>query len=110
MSDLSPKITVYVTNHNYGKYIDQCIESIYAQTFEDFELIIIDDGSTDGSDRLIRKYEGLRQTRVVIKEGEGLNKTNNLALRLARGQYIISCGIGVCLNIIDRMRIICLCI
>ena len=47
-----PKITVYITNHNYGEYVVQAIESVLDQTFQDFELIIIDDGSTDNS----RKY------------------------------------------------------
>ena len=42
-------VTIYITNYNYGKYLTQSIESVLHQTYQFFELIIIDDGSTDGS-------------------------------------------------------------
>ena len=50
-------ITVYITNHNYGKYIKQSIDSVFNQTYKNFELIIIDDGSTDNSKNVIEKYK-----------------------------------------------------
>ena len=43
-----PLVTIYITNYNYGKYLQKSIESVLNQTFKNFELIIIDDGSTDG--------------------------------------------------------------
>ena len=49
-------ITVYITNHNYGKYIKQSIDSVFNQTYKNFELIIIDDGSIDNSKNVIEKY------------------------------------------------------
>jgi len=88
-SSHSPLVTVYVTNHNYGKYVDECLESIYSQDFLDYEVIIIDDGSRDGPEEYLKKYESRENTTVILKEQEGLNITNNLALRLARGKYII---------------------
>ena len=45
MKSKLPLVTVYITNYNYGRYIKQSIESVLNQSFEDFELIIIDDGS-----------------------------------------------------------------
>ena len=45
-------------NHNYAKYIDEAVESIKKQSFEDWELIIIDDGSTDNSREILEKYKG----------------------------------------------------
>ena len=53
----SPLVSVYMTNHNYGKYIAKSIDSVLNQTFSDYELIIIDDGSTDNSKEVIGKYE-----------------------------------------------------
>ena len=50
-------ITVYITNFNYGKFIEQAIESVLDQTEKSFELIIIDDGSTDNSKEIIEKYK-----------------------------------------------------
>lgn len=85
----NPLVTVYVTNHNYGKYIDECLQSVYSQSFSDYEVIIIDDGSTDSPRDYLLKYESRKNTTVVLKEQEGLNVTNNLALRLARGKYIV---------------------
>ena len=49
----SPLVSVYMTNHNYGKYIAKSIDSVLNQTFSDYELIIIDDGSTDNSKEVI---------------------------------------------------------
>ena len=43
-----PKVTVYITNHNYGRYLEQSIESVLNQSYKNIELIIIDDGSKDG--------------------------------------------------------------
>ena len=47
------KISVYITSYNYSEYLKQAIESVLAQYFEDYELIIIDDGSTDNSRDII---------------------------------------------------------
>ena len=82
-------ITVYITNFNYGKFIKQAIESVLMQTEQSFELIIIDDGSTDNSKEIIEKYKDLKNIRIVYQKNKGLNVTNNIALRAARGKYIV---------------------
>ena len=51
-----PLVTVYITNYNYGKYIKQAIDSLLNQSFKDFEVIIVDDGSTDNSKKVIEGY------------------------------------------------------
>jgi CMP-N-acetylneuraminic acid synthetase len=84
-----PLVTVYVTNHNYGRYIKQAIDSVLAQTFLDFELIVIDDGSTDDSRQVIGEYDGRAHVRVILQENKGLNATNNIAISAARGQYVM---------------------
>lgn len=82
-------VTVYITNFNYGKFIKQAIESVLIQTEQSFELIIIDDGSTDNSKEIIEKYNDLKNIRIVYQKNKGLNVTNNIALRAARGKYIV---------------------
>jgi len=85
----SPLITVYITNYNYEKYIKQAIESVLNQTFQNFELFIIDDGSTDDSKRIIESYSNHPQINIIYQQNKGLNITNNIALRLANGKYIM---------------------
>jgi len=85
----SPLVTVYITNYNYAKYLKQSIESILNQTFQDFELIIIDDGSTDKSHEIIKRYEEKENVYTVFQRNRGLNRTNNVALKLGRGRYIM---------------------
>ena len=83
------KVTVYITNHNYEKYIKKCIESVLNQSFTNFELIIIDDGSTDNSKKIINQYEKFKKISIVYQQRKGLNISNNVAIRLSRGEYII---------------------
>lgn len=85
----NPLVSVYITNHNYGKFIRQSIESVLHQTLQDFELIIIDDGSTDNSREIIEQYGHLPGVITVFQKNKGLNVTNNIALRTARGRYIV---------------------
>lgn len=85
----SPKVTIYITNYNYGSYLEQAIGSVLSQTFTDFELIIIDDGSTDGSKKIINKFKKHKNVFIVFQKNKGLNATNNIALNLSRGKYIV---------------------
>ena len=84
-----PKITVYMPNFNYGDYIEEAISSIKKQVFKDWELIIIDDGSTDDSLKILEKYSDDEKITVIKQKNQGLNITNNVAIRLSRGRYIV---------------------
>jgi len=82
-------ITVYITNYNYGKFITQAIESVLSQKDVNVELLIIDDGSTDNSKDIIEKYRNIDGITIVYQQNKGLNVTNNIALRLSHGKYIM---------------------
>ncbi len=82
-------VTVYITNYNYGKYIRQAIESVLHQTLQGFELIIIDDGSTDNSREIIEEYTNHPAIQIIFQLNRGLNVTNNIALRASKGKYIV---------------------
>ena len=84
-----PKITVYITNYNYGQFLRQAIESVLIQTEQDFEIILIDDGSTDDSISLIQSYIDHPKVKIVLQQNKGLTISNNLALKLSRGKYIM---------------------
>ncbi len=86
---MKPKISVYIVNHNYHKYLKQSIESVLAQTFKNFELIIIDNGSNKYSKKILDKYSGNSKIFTVFQSNKGLSTANNIAIRMARGKYII---------------------
>ena len=85
----NPLVTVYITNYNYGNYIEKAINSLLEQTFKDFEMLIIDDGSTDNSREIIEKHASLKNIKIIYQKNKGLIVSNNIALRLARGKYLM---------------------
>lgn len=85
----SPLVSVYITNFNYGRFIKQSVESVLSQTFQDFELIIIDDGSTDDSRDIIEEYKEHPKIKIIYQQNKGLNVTNNIATRVSRGKYLM---------------------
>ena len=85
----APKVSVYITNYNYASFVRQAIESVLAQSYDSFELIIIDDGSTDNSREIISEYRFNPKVRIFFQDNKGLNATNNIALHAAKGIYLM---------------------
>lgn len=82
--------SVLVPVYNTSNYLQECVESILAQSFHDFELVLLDDGSTDGSGALCDEYAALDfRVRVIHKENEGLMMTRRRAFMEAKGDYFI---------------------
>lgn len=88
-SNSSPLITVYVANHNYKDYLVECLESIASQSFDDFELLIIDDGSSDASWEIIQKFSSTFRCQSFQVDFLSLPLVANLALKRAKGTYIL---------------------
>lgn len=85
----APLISVVLPVYNGEKYLGEAIDSILAQTFTDFELIMIDDGSTDSSLQILRKYNQLdSRIRLVARENRGLATTLNELIDIARGEWV----------------------
>jgi glycosyltransferase involved in cell wall biosynthesis len=82
-----PKISVILPVYNGQDYLAEAIESVLSQSFRDFELIIINDGSTDSSPEIIGKFDDPR-IRFFQQSNQGLAATLNRAISLARGEYI----------------------
>ena len=84
-----PKVSVIVPIYNVEQYLYECIESVLAQTFSDFELILVDDGSPDGCGAICDSYvEKDCRIRVIHKENGGLSDARNAALNIACGNYL----------------------
>jgi len=84
-----PKVTVYVPTYNYGAYLKEAVDSVLRQNYDDWELIIIDDGSTDDTPEVLAQFKGNPKIRIYHQENQGLTKTNNKAIKLAQGKYIM---------------------
>ena len=87
MRERQPQVTVAMITYNHEKFVGDAVRSILAQTYRDFELVIVDDGSTDGTGEVIR---GLHDQRIVYlrQENQGPSEARNTALRVARGTLI----------------------
>jgi glycosyltransferase involved in cell wall biosynthesis len=83
-----PSVSVVMPAYNSEKYVLEAINSILNQTFEDFEFIIIDDNSTDGTKEIINNVEDKRIIRIINKTGIGNCKSRNKGMEMAKGKYI----------------------
>lgn len=83
------EISIIVPVYNVKKYLSRCVDSILAQTLHDFELILIDDGSTDSSGKICDEYAAKdSRIRVMHQENQGQAAARNRALDIAQGEYI----------------------
>lgn len=85
----SPKFTVYIPSHNYGRFLSEAVESVLRQSVPDWELFIIDDGSTDDTPAVMKLYEAHPQIHLFSTGGIGLTAVCNMALLHAHGDYIV---------------------
>ncbi len=87
-----PLVSVVIPCYNYGRYLPEAVESVESQTFQDFEIIIINDGSTDDSQKvaegLVAKYnqDGML---LITQKNKGLAAARNIGIERARGEYIL---------------------
>ena len=87
MSDI--EVTVYIPNYNYDKFLDDSIKSVLNQSFKNFELIIIDDGSIDNSKKILKKYIFCLKIRIIHQKNKGLVKCCNTAIRASNGKFVL---------------------
>ena len=84
-----PKISVIVPVYNSEKYLHRCIDSILAQTFIDFELLLVNDGSKDNSGKICNEYAAKdSRVRVFHKQNGGVSSARNLGLNNAKGEWV----------------------
>jgi len=89
----NPQVSVIVPSYNHEKYITQCIESIVNQTYENYELIVIDDGSKDNSRKILENLQIKYNFKLVFQENHGIAYTLNRGIKdLSSGEYITFCA------------------
>lgn len=82
------RVSVVMAVYNGERYLREAVDSILEQTFTDFEFLIIDDGSTDGTQGILRAYEDSRIRVLVNEQNAGLTRSLNRGLQAARGEFI----------------------
>lgn len=86
---MNPKVSVIVPVYNTEKYIARCIESILNQSFKDYEIILIDDGSSDNSGNICDYYSEIdNRIKVIHIENNGVSFARNYAINISNGKYI----------------------
>lgn len=85
------KISVMVPVYNTSKYLEKCLESIVNQSLKDIEIICVNDGSTDNSFEILKKFSNKDKRIIVInKKNGGLTSARNTALKIAKGEYCLN--------------------
>lgn len=86
---MKPKLSIIVPVFNMENYLERCVNSILNQTFKDFELILINDGSTDASGIICDSYANMHQNiKVIHKQNKGLGYARNSGIDVAEGEFI----------------------
>lgn len=87
---MSPQFSIIVPVYNTEKYLDRCVKSLLSQTLSNIEVILVDDGSSDGSGRICDDFAaGEPRVRVIHKTNEGQGIARNAGLDLASGEYVL---------------------
>lgn len=87
-----PLVTIIITCYNYAQYVEQTLESVARQTYKNIETIIINDGSTDDSEQVIKRFlrkKNLNNARYIHQKNSGLVASRNHGIDLANGKYVI---------------------
>ncbi|CAM4467537.1 glycosyltransferase [Paenibacillus typhae] len=85
-----PQISIVVPIYNVEQYLERCMQSLVNQTYRNVEIILVNDGSTDGSSSICDKYENMDQRiQVIHKLNGGLSDARNFGLKVSRGEYVL---------------------
>ena len=82
----NPKVSVIIPTYNSAQFIVETLESVFAQTYKNYEVIVVDDGSTDNTKEVLKPY--MSKIRYIYKENGGPASARNVGIKNARGEYI----------------------
>lgn len=91
-NSMNPKISVIIPAYNSERYLEKCLDSIFNQTFQNFEVILVNDGSTDATRLIGERYASDNSNMMLInRENEGVFSARNAALDVCHGEYVAFC-------------------
>ncbi len=85
---MTPVVTVVMAAKNYARFLPEAVDSVFAQSFADWELVIVDDGSTDATPAAVKPYLADPRVRYVRSDRLGQSRAKNLGVRLGRGEFV----------------------
>lgn len=83
------KFSLIIPTYNVEKYIKKCLDSVLNQTYTNYEIIIINDGSTDNTSKILESYKSNKKIKIINQENKGLSSARNLGVSNAKGDYIL---------------------
>lgn len=85
MTEVAPKVSVLIVTCNYGHFLSECLDSVFRQTMTDFEVVVVDDGSTDETAAVVKGYSPVR---YIFQENRGVGAARNRALSESQGEFL----------------------
>ncbi len=86
---MGPKVTVIIPSYNHAEYIDDAIASVLAQDYENLDLVVVDDGSNDGTRDVLKKYKGREGVKIILNDvNKGQGAVINQALKVSEGEFV----------------------
>lgn len=86
---MSPQFSIIIPVYNGEKYIERCLKSVLQQTYHSYEVVIINDGSTDSTVEICNKYKFDRRVKLISKKNEGVSVARNMGLEVSKGKFIL---------------------
>ena len=80
-----PKFSIIIPVYNVEKYIKKCLDSVFNQTYDDYEVIVVNDGTKDNSMEIVKNYD----VKVIYQENQGLSMARNNGVKKAKGEYLL---------------------
>jgi len=82
-------VSVIIPCYNQGEFLEECLTSVFASSYKQVEVIVVNDGSTDNTKSIIDELQNKFTFQVIHQENKGLAETRNLGIRVANGKYIL---------------------
>ena len=81
-----PKISVIICTYNHAQYIKKAIDSVLNQTYQDFEIIVVDDGSTDNTKNIVNHFGN--SIKYIYQDNKGLASARNTGIHASKGEFV----------------------
>jgi len=81
-------VSIIITAHNYGRFLDKCINSVLSQTYTNIQIIVVDDGSTDNTQEVLRKYSS-KIEKIIVLDGVGVGKASKIGVSESTGELFL---------------------
>lgn len=89
----NPLVSIIIPTYQHAHTISECLDSIFSQTYKNIEVIVVDDGSTDNTQKVLKKYQD--QIHSIYQNNAGSNPSRNRGAREAKGEYLLFCDADV---------------